>query len=97
VLRLVICDWNRTLFEDEYEIEFFRGLAKQAARTFVKNFSFGKLYRLWQARRQCEIMYRVVNGSTKKLSRDTFIKIISVLNRDIFIIPGTHNLIQWPE
>lgn len=75
-----MCDWNRTLFEDEYEIEFFRGLARCAGMSFLKQLKFQSLFRLYWAKKQCENMYQNTAHSTKNHSQFFFREILAILN-----------------
>lgn len=81
MLKAVICDWNRTLFEDEYEIEFFRGLARRAARQFLAEFDLARLLRLWRAKKRCEALYKQVAGPSVAIQRETLARILDIMNR----------------
>ncbi len=83
MLKAVVCDWNRTLFEDEYEIEFFRGLAQRAARNFLTRWKLAKLFRLWQAKKRCEAIYRRVAGVPLVNQKAALIEVLEILNRAV--------------
>lgn len=83
MLRAVICDWNRTLLRDEYEIEFFRGLARCAARNFLGGLNLTRLYRLWGAKKRCEALYRRTTGVREAFQKGTFETILELMNRAV--------------
>ena len=78
MLKLVICDWNRTLFEDKYEEIFFRGLSRHVLLQAVKKFNIPKVYILWRIKNKCNNLLLQVNNG------DKYIKdIINILNENI--------------
>ena len=83
MLKTVICDWNRTLFEDEFETEFFRGLASYVTENSLKNFKLGKLFRLWNAKKRCESLHRQILKSKRIAPEQTIEEILDILNRTI--------------
>lgn len=78
-----MCDWNRTLFEDEYEIEFFRGLAQRAAKNFFAGLELARLLRLWRAKKRCEAMYRHITGTSAVIQKETLEGILDIMNRAV--------------
>lgn len=83
MLRAVICDWNRTLFGDEYEIEFFLGLAKRAAMTSFAGLKLTQLYRLWKAKKRCEARcQQLVLGAPIGIQRAALLEeIVNLMNQ----------------
>lgn len=58
MIDAVICDWNGTLFEDLYEENFFRGLAKKAFLAPPAGFSdIFRICRFLGTKRECERLF----------------------------------------
>ena len=58
MIAAVICDWNRTLFEDHYELEFFKGVLRLAAKVSLKELRLRNLHNLWKTSRRCEAIFQ---------------------------------------
>lgn len=91
MIEAIVCDWNKTLFKDAHESEFFTGLIKKVAFSFPNYLNLRKLYQALEARRICREIYskylinRVVSRQEDRAR--FFGKIIEVLNNRV--IEGT--------
>jgi len=83
MLRLIVCDWNGTLFSDTLEETFFFGLCRRAAWRTAARGRLLKLCRLAWAGVRCLRQYLVARRDRQHVPR--YIKrIVAMLNRDVF-------------
>lgn len=79
MIKAIICDWNRTLFEDRYEDIFFKGLFKEIVFRPETLCNIFKLVKLWTAKRQCEHIYKG-GGINKEDSGGKIELIVDIMN-----------------
>jgi phosphoserine phosphatase len=83
MLRLIVCDWNGTLFGDTLEETFFFGLCRRAAACAAVRGNVPKLCRLAWAGTRCLRQYLLARRDRQHVPR--YIKrIVAMLNRDVF-------------
>ena len=81
MLKLVICDWNRTLFKDYFEETFCRQVFKAVAVKALKNFNIPEIISLiLVAFKSKHLLWRAKKGKTT----DSIYKLIELLNKDLF-------------
>lgn len=79
MIEAIICDWNRTLFEDYYEEIFFKGIFKHVIFENIKKLNAKKLLVLLRARDECIKSYRFRDGDM----RGSIINILAALNEHL--------------
>lgn len=77
MLKAIICDWNRTLFPDEYEEGFFGGLCRRAfARSLLRG-EVRRTIRLVDLAQKC---YRLLYKARKDRARTpTYVALVTAL------------------
>ena len=57
MIKLIICDWNRTLFEDRFEEVLFKIIFKDRVLDSIRRFDIRKLSILAKTRKECNILF----------------------------------------
>ena len=86
MIKAIFCDWNRTIFEDEYEYVFFNSYAKQEALRYLTQLNFLKVFSIIKAKYRCEEIFFTHKAQSKHKSRD-ITRIVQILNE--MVIRGT--------
>jgi phosphoglycolate phosphatase-like HAD superfamily hydrolase len=81
MLKLVICDWNRTLFKDYFEETFCRQVFKTVAVKALMNFNISEIISLvFVAFKAKRLLWRARQGK----STDSIYELVELLNKDLF-------------
>jgi phosphoglycolate phosphatase-like HAD superfamily hydrolase len=81
MLKLVICDWNRTLFKDYFEETFCVQIFKLVAVKALKNFNIPEIISLTLlAVKSKHLLWRAKRGKTT----NSIYELIALLNKDLF-------------
>ena len=56
MVRIVACDWNRTLFEEPYDSDFFFGLIRKLALLSLGALDIKSTFRLLKAKHACSVL-----------------------------------------
>jgi phosphoglycolate phosphatase-like HAD superfamily hydrolase len=91
MLRMVICDWNGTLFRDTLEEAFFFGLCRRAFFQAVRRGRCRKLARLASLGARCWVLYRRARKDPDGVPRYVG-RIVGLLNDDVFAGLGRREL-----
>jgi beta-phosphoglucomutase-like phosphatase (HAD superfamily) len=82
MLRLIVCDWNGTLFGDTLEETFFFGLCRRAVRRAAVRADVLKLCRLAGAGTCCLRQYLIARRDRRHVPK-YITRIVALLNRDV--------------
>ncbi len=83
MLRLVVCDWNGTLFRDVLEETFFLGLCRRAALRALASGDLRKLARLTASATSCFRHYLAAKRRPERVP-EHIAEIVEQLNEDVF-------------
>lgn len=85
MIDAIICDWNRTIFEDRYEEVFFEDLFKKVMLEAIKGLNIVKIWSMLQAQNRCKrLSHRLEIDSKYEYAAE----IIAILNKNV--INGIH-------
>ncbi len=82
-LKLIVCDWNGTLFRERYEETFSLGLCRRAFRRALWRGNVRKLARLTAHAVRCHRLYRAAKRDPDR-AIECIARIVDLLNRDVF-------------
>jgi phosphoserine phosphatase len=82
MLRLIVCDWNGTLFGDTLEETFFLGLCRRAAARAAVRGNVPKLCRLAWTGTRCLRQYLTARRDRRHVPQ-YITRIVAMLNRDV--------------
>ena len=83
MLRLILCDWNGTIFRDTLEETFFFGLCRRAMLGAIARADVRKVARLLAAGRRCWREYRLARRRPDDVPLH-IARIVEMLNADVF-------------
>jgi len=83
MLKMVVCDWNGTVFRERYEETFSFGLCRRAFRRALWRGNIRKLTRLSDLAVRCYRLYRAAKRDPDR-TIEYIAKIIDLLNDDVF-------------
>ena len=83
MLRMIVCDWNGTLFRDTLEETFFFGLCRRAALRALGRGDVGKLARLAATGAKCYRQYRAARRDADRVPEHVA-RIVELLDADVF-------------
>lgn len=86
MIKAIFCDWNKTVFEDEYDYVFFNGYAKREAARCLRVLNLLKFFSVIDAKSRCEKIL-CEHGIRDDRRNDDIERIVHILNERV--IQGT--------
>ena len=83
MLKLIICDWNRTLFTDYYEETFFKGIFQKVFLRSLKNIQLLKAIRLLKTSKKIKDLFRLAKEGKNQEKLGCIKEILGLLNKNI--------------
>ena len=83
MLRMIVCDWNGTLFREPLDKTFFLGLCRRAFWRALRRGKLRKTLRLMGLGARCLGLYLAAKGHPDRATRHVG-RIVDLLNPDVF-------------
>jgi len=86
MIRIAVCDWNRTLFEDPYDSAFFFGLMRKSAFDRFRAVNLKRLFGLLKTHYECESLLKRclrLEATDSQARAELVSAIVEILNRHI--------------
>lgn len=82
MIKVLVCDWNKTLFQEAYELSFFSGLIKEVARKHMCALNGRGVLNVFKTYVVCKKLYNECAGpvSTTDTRRESLRVVVEVLN-----------------